>query len=255
MTRAFLVDDEILALKRLERLLQETGRVEIAGSSSDPFDAAEQIRATRPDLLFLDIEMPGLSGFDLLRSLDPQPLVVFTTAYSKYALQAFEVNSIDYLLKPIEHEQLHRALHKIDRIRGGAEPPPDLSAMLAQIQAALFTPKPSGYPERFPSRLGEKIQFVETRQVTHFYASDKLTYAATPGKAFVLDLTIADLEQKLDPRKFVRVHRSTIVNLDFVSELHPFFTGRYVLVLNDPKKTQVAVSRDRVKELKERLGL
>jgi two-component system LytT family response regulator len=254
MIRAYLVDDEQLALNRLKRLLVETGRVEISGSTTDPEQAVADIPALQPDLLFLDIEMPGRNGFDLLRALDPQPVVVFTTAYSQYALKAFEVNSIDYLLKPVEPDQLARALNKAERIRGGVEKRPDLSAMLAQIQAALVEPR-DAYPDRLPSRLGDKIQFVDLRQVTHFYASDKLTYAATAAKAFVIDQTIADLESRLDPRKFLRVHRSTIVNLEFVSELHPFFTGRFVLVLKDGKNTQVTVSRDRVKDLKERLGL
>ena len=107
----FLIDDEPLAVGRLKRLLDETGRVEIAGSSSDPAQALQQLRQSRPDVLFLDIEMPGMSGFDLLAQLgDPQPLVVFTTAYDRYALDAFKVNSIDYLLKPVEREQLNRAL-------------------------------------------------------------------------------------------------------------------------------------------------
>jgi two-component system LytT family response regulator len=257
LIRAFVLDDEPLAVKRLVRLLGETGRVEIAGTSSDPEEALAWLRANSFDLLFLDIEMPGMNGFELLSKLGTQqPLVVFTTAYSQYALQAFQVNSIDYLLKPIEREQLERTLHKIERIRGGAEQAPDLARMLAQLQSALGqTPAKPQYPERLPSRIGEKIQFVELRQVTHFYASDKLTYAATPAKSYVVDSTIAELEQKLDPQKFLRVHRSTMVNMDYVSELHPFFTGRYILVLKDGKNTQVTVSRDRVKELKDRLGL
>src|SRR5260370_12972341 len=105
--KAFLVDDEPLAVGRLQRLLEETGRVEIAGSSTDPREALDQIRRHRPDVLFLDIEMPGMTGFDLLDQLgDAQPLVVFTTAYDEYALEAFKVNSIDYLLKPVEVAQL-----------------------------------------------------------------------------------------------------------------------------------------------------
>ncbi len=141
--KAFLVDDEPLALERLRRMLQATARVEIAGASTDPVEALEQIRWLKPDLLFLDIHMPELTGFELLAELEQQPLVVFTTAYDQHALEAFRVNSIDYLLKPIEPEHLDRALTKAERIRGNSEPPPDLRELLAQIGTAL---KPAQTP-------------------------------------------------------------------------------------------------------------
>src|SRR5438046_2370590 len=111
--KAYLVDDEPLALKRLARMLAEAVHVEVTGSSTDPLEAIDAILKARPDIVFLDIEMPGMSGFEMLSRLDPQPLVVFTTAYDQYALQAFGVNSIDYLLKPIEAQQVKRALDKI----------------------------------------------------------------------------------------------------------------------------------------------
>src|SRR6478609_3300218 len=117
MIRAFVVDDEALAVKRLARMLEETGRVEVVGTSTDPVDALAALGGNAPDVLFLDIQMPGMTGFEMLSMLDPQPLVIFTTAYDQYALQAFEVNSIDYLLKPVEERHLARALDKIERWR------------------------------------------------------------------------------------------------------------------------------------------
>jgi two-component system LytT family response regulator len=232
--RAYLVDDEPLALKRLGRLLEQTGRVEIVGSSADP-------------------QMPDLSGFEMLWRLEPQPFVVFTTAYSQFALQAFEVHSVDYLLKPIDEKQLERALTKLDRVRGGMEPKPQLEKLLQQLASAL--PANRAYPARLPSRLGDRIEFVEVARVTHFYANEKLTYAATPKKDYVVDSTISELEQTLDPAKFVRIHRSTIVNLDFVRELYAWFSERMMVRINDGKDTELTVARDRVKMLKERLGL
>src|SRR5690242_19854094 len=133
--KAFLVDDEALALKSLQRMLAATGRVEIAGTCTDPVEAVEAILRAKPEVLFLDIEMPGMTGFQMLAKLDPQPLIVFTTAYDQYALEAFGVNSVDYLLKPIEAPQLARALDKIERIRGGAEPRPEIRELLDRIQA------------------------------------------------------------------------------------------------------------------------
>ncbi len=244
--KAFLVDDEELALKRLKRLLEATGRITVIGMRTDPVDAIQAISDTSPDLLFLDIEMPGLSGFEMLAQLDPQPLVIFTTAYDRYALQAFGVNSVDYLLKPVEASHLDRALGKIDRIRAGAEPRPELRHLLAQLSA---------YPERVSSRVGDRVEFVDLSRVTHFFAKDKLTYAATPAKNYAVDYTIQQLEQKLDPRRFVRIHRATLVNIGYVQELHTWFGGRYLIRLKDDKRTEITVARDRVRILREKLGL
>src|SRR5712691_11650381 len=167
--RAFLIDDEALALKRLSRMLSATGRVSIAGSSTDPVEALQAIAEAKPDVLFLDIEMPGLNGFQMLSQLDPQPMIVFTTAYDQYALQAFGVNSVDYLLKPIEAVQLNRALDKIERMRGGVEPRTELRELLERLAAA--TAKQPEYPDRIASRTGERVEFVELSRITHFFAS------------------------------------------------------------------------------------
>jgi two-component system LytT family response regulator len=250
--RVYLVDDEPLALRRLARLVEQTGRAEIVGQSTDPLEVLKVLPALRCDVLFTDIEMPELSGFQMLKQLTVQPLVVFTTAYSQYALQAFEVHSVDYLLKPVDAQQLERALKKLERVLGGSEPRPHLDQLLEQLALAL--PRPSMLT-RLPSKVGDRIEFVDVPKVTHFYASDKLTYAATPRKDFVLDVTIAELEMKLDPSRFVRIHRSTIVNLEYVKELHSWFSERLLLRINDGKDTELTVSRERVKVLKEKLGL
>ncbi len=247
--RAFLIDDEPLALRRLERMLKDTGRIEIAGSSSDPVEAIDKISDSKADVLFLDIEMPGLNGFELLKALDEQPLVVFTTAYNQYALKAFEVNSVDYLLKPIEKEQLDRALRKLER--NLSAPRPDLSVLIQELLAQ----KRVAYPERIASKVGDKVEFVDLSRVTHFYAGDKLTYAGTEAKCYMVDSTIAELEAKLDPKQFVRIHRSTLVNLEYVHELYSYFAGRMLVRLKDTKKTELTVARDRVRDLKERLGI
>lgn len=263
MIKTFIVDDEPLALERLRRMLQATGRVDIAGVYTDPVEAVEQIRWSRPELLFLDIHMPELSGFELLSELEQQPLVVFTTAYDQHALEAFQVNSIDYLLKPIEPAHLERALAKAERLFSqdghSGSLTPDLRALLTQLGAAL---KPSGaqpanahWLERIASRTGDRLELVDLSRVTHFYASDKLTYAATVERQYVVDPTIAELESKLNPARFVRIHRATILNLDHLRELHTWFGGKMVARLKDAKKTELAVSRDRVRALKDRLGV
>src|SRR5580765_4344271 len=170
MIRAFVVDDEPLAVKRLTRLLTAPGRVELAGSSTDPVDALAALIGQPVDVLFLDIEMPGMNGFEMLGLLNPQPLTVFTTAFDQYALQAFEVNSIDYLLKPVEAQPLARALSKLERFQAG-ESRPDLRAVVAQLAEALRTPH-AQYLTRVASRIGGRVQFVGLAQVTHFFAED-----------------------------------------------------------------------------------
>ncbi len=234
-------------------MLAATGRVEIIGTHTDPVEAVAEILNRKPDVLFLDIEMPGMTGFEMLAKLDPQPVIVFTTAYDQYALKAFGVNSVDYLLKPIEQAQLTRALDKIDRMRLGAEPRQELRDLLQRLSAAA-APLPD-YPARVASRIGERVEFVELSRVTHFFAADKLTYAATHAKNYVVDHTIQELEQRLDPRKFIRIHRATLVNLDYLHDLHAWFAGRMMVRLKDEKKTELTVSRDRLRALKERLGI
>jgi two-component system, LytTR family, response regulator len=253
--RAFLVDDEALALKRLQRMLATTKRVQVVGTSTDPVEALPAILAAKPDILFLDIEMPGMTGFEMLTHLQPQPWVVFTTAYDRYALEAFGVNSVDYLLKPIEAVQLDRALDKIERLQGSAAAPPGMTELIERLAAAAGASRSPTYPDRVASKVGERIEFIELAQVTHFFASDKLTFAATPAKNYAVDYSIQELEQKLDPARFVRVHRASLVNVAHVQELHSWFAGRMMVRLKDPKHTELAVSRDRVRELKQRLGI
>ncbi len=252
LLKVFLVDDEPLALKRLSRLLQVTGRVRILGSATDPEDAVIEISEKQPEVLFLDIQMPVLNGFEMLARLSFQPLVVFTTAYDQYALRAFEVNSIDYLLKPVEAEQLDRALSKVERLRGTAHEP-EWRAEIEELAAALKANQ-TRFPDRIASRLGERTQFVELAGITHFLAEDKLTFALTATKKYVVDYSITQLEQKLDPKDFVRIHRSILLNTNYVQEIHQWFAGRVLVRLKDEKRTELTVARDRVRILKERLS-
>jgi len=251
---AYLVDDEPLALERLRRLLEHTGRVEVTGSTTEPEKAVSDLTANPPDVCFLDIQMPRLNGFEVLARLPIQPIVIFTTAYDQYALQAFGVNSVDYLLKPVEPESLERALTKVERFRGsGQQAPRELQGLLKHIADMLRETKPE-YPDRIASRLGDRLQFLDLRRVTYFYAEDKLTFAMSEGKAHCVDYTIAELEGKLDPRKFVRVHRATVVNIDWIKEVTSLPGGALNIRLKDGKSTDLTVARDRAREFKERAG-
>jgi two-component system, LytTR family, response regulator len=248
LLRVYLVDDESLALKRLTRMLRQTRRVDIVGSTVNPEEALKFLSKNPVDAVFLDIQMPGMTGFELLQKLPNEPAVVFTTAFDRFALNAFEVNSIDYLLKPIALDRLEKALARLDRLQG--TPQAQLETEQLRLIAQELTRK---FPERLSSRVGERVVFVEVGKVTHFYAKDKLTYAATASKDYVIDLTISDLEAKLDPAMFLRIHRATLLNLNYVDEVSSWFGGGMVVRIKDGKRTELQISRDRLRDVKERL--
>ncbi len=252
--RAYLVDDEPLALDRLRRLLERTESVQVTGSTTEPEEAVAALTADPPDLCFLDIQMPRLDGFGVLARLPRQPIVIFTTAYDQYALKAFAVNSVDYLLKPVEPEELERALEKVLRLRSaGQTAPSDVRQLLKKIADSLPESRPE-YPERIASRLGDRLWFLDLAKVTHFYAEDKLTYAVADGKAYNVDYAIAELEKKLDPKKFVRIHRSTLVNVAWIKEVASLPGGALNVRLKDGRETDLTVARDRAREFKARAG-
>ena len=250
MLRAYVVDDERLAVQRLTRLLEATARVQVVGSATDPEAALEFLRANAIDVLFLDIQMPSLTGFELLQRLEGDPLVVFTTAYDRYAIDAFAVNSVDYLLKPIEPERLDRAIDKLDRFAGQTRP--DVRELARELATRLT---PGRRLERIASKVGERTTLLDVARVTHFVSKDKLTFAVVNGREHAVDYSLTELEGQLDARRFVRIHRATIVNAAFVHELYPGVDGGVLLRLKDEKNTELAVARDRVRELKERLGI
>ena len=248
--RAYVIDDARLAVDRLTRLLTATGRVTIAGSATDPEQALAFLRATPVDVVFLDIQMPGLTGFELLERLDRDVTVVFTTAYDQYAIDAFGVNSLDYLLKPIEADRLDRTLDKIERFAGQARP--DVRALARELAAQLA---PNRRLERIASRVGDKTTILDVARISHFTSKDKLTFAVVNGHEHVIDHTLTELEAQLDARRFARIHRATVVNIGFVQELFPAVDGGVLVRLKDDKKTELSVARDRVRDLKQRLGI
>jgi two-component system LytT family response regulator len=253
--RAYLVDDEPLALERLSRLLEESGRAEVVGRTTEPEEAVAALTATEVDVCFLDIHMPRLDGFGVLSRLAVQPMVIFTTAHDEYALKAFAVNSVDYLLKPVDPERLAKALTKVEKLRSGDRGSQlDWRAVLQELSASLRQ-KAKDYPQRIASRLGERLWFIDLERVTHFYAEEKLTYAVADGKAYCVDQSIAQLEERLDPRKFVRIHRRTLLNVAWVSEVTSLPGGGLNVRLKDGKRTDLVVARDRAREFREQLSL
>jgi two-component system, LytTR family, response regulator len=248
LLRVYVVDDEPLAVKRLSRLLRQTGRAEVVGATVNPAEAVEFLSRHDIDAVFLDIQMPGMTGFELLQKLPKDPAVIFTTAFDRFALDAFEVNSVDYLVKPIEVARLEKSLARLERLRGTSQ-----SVVESEQIRALAKELTRKFPERISSRIGERVVFVEVSKITHFYAKDKLTYAATGSRDYAVDLTISELEQKLDPAVFLRIHRSTLLNINHVEEVGSWFAGGLVVRLKDGKRTELQIARDRVREVRERL--
>jgi len=231
--KVVIVDDEPLARQVVRMLVESDRELTIAGECSG-VDAAEVIARERPDILFLDIQMPEVDGFEVIERVgaDTVPAVVFVTAHDDYALRAFEVHALDYLLKPFDDRRFFTALSRAkERVRAKT---------------------PSTFVRRFLVRTREKVLFLKSDDLEWIEAADYYVSLHTGGKSYLLRQTMAEIERQLDPSKFVRVHRSAIVNLERVREMHPLFRGDSVLVLADG--TQLRLSRARREEFERRLA-
>jgi two-component system LytT family response regulator len=250
--RVLIVDDEPLARARARRVLATLPGVELAGEAGNATEARAAIAATHPDVLLLDIQMPGEDGFALLASLAPRPAVVFVTAFDQYAVRAFEENAVDYLLKPFRAERLAAAMQ---RVREQLARPADLSRRLEALLATLGPgARPETHLDRFTVRIGTRQLIVKAGDVLWFGAEDKLVFAAVERNRHYVNFTLDELELRLDPARFVRVHRSAIANLDRAVAMRPGFAGTWRLQMNDDARTEVPVSRARARSLRTRLG-
>lgn len=247
--RTLVVDDEPLARDRLLALLEKQPSVELIGSAGDGRTAVERILAEKPDLVFLDIQMPELDGFGVLEALRGQhmPLVVFVTAYDQYALRAFEVQAVDYLLKPYDRERLQAALQRAtDRLAQGR--PADLESRIA---ALLESVRPSNKSsDRIAVRNEGKVILVKIEDLDWVEAADNYVVLHAGAESHVLRETMAAMEQRLPPDRFARISRSCIVNMDRIKELQPMFHGEYTVILRGGARLNLSRSyRDRLQHL------
>lgn len=243
--KTLIIDDEKLARERLKRLLagfQEYFKIIDEASNGD--EAFEKIENLKPDLIFLDIQMPGKNVFEMLSEISHQPIIVFCTAHDEYALQAFENFSIDYLLKPVEKERLEVTISKLEHLHRGAY----IVDVINKLKNIDLNKK---HPTAIPYKVGERIVLVKLSDITYFEADKKyVDFYDVESKKYVTEQTLHNLEKVLPP-EFIRVSKSVIVNFNFVKELHKYFRGKYILVMNDLQKTKIesgASYRDQINE-------
>ncbi len=252
--RAVVVDDEQLARDELCYLLDEVGGVEVVGQAGNGLEALEAIGRSAPDLVFLDIQMPGLTGFEVARRLaDRQPAVtvIFVTAFDQHAIEAFEVNAVDYLLKPIEAGRLETA---VQRARRRVAPAAPMNDQLERIVQLMETRAPR--PEQVAVRVGERFLLVQADDIIYASMADDsiniVTGQVSGGSSF---RTLDELQARLDPAVFWRVHRSHLVNINKIKEIVPWFSRNYILRMKDTKGTEIPVSRSQTRRLREYLKL
>lgn len=246
--RTIIVDDEPAARRGVRLLLERDSAVEIVGEASTGVEAAALIRREKPDLAFLDVQMPGSTGFDALAGLAPDaaPAVVFVTAYDEYALRAFEVNAVDYLLKPYDDTRFGAALQRAKeevRRRQADQVNARLSQLLEYLQqnAAPAEPeKGESSGDRILIKSSGEIFFLKAEEIDWIEAEGDYMKFHVSGRTHLMRETMARLEARLDPKRFIRIHRSTIVNLDRMRKLSPSFAGEYAVVLQDGTKLKLS---------------
>ncbi|MBP7149350.1 MAG: response regulator [Acidobacteria bacterium] len=244
--RGLIVEDEPPARRRLARLLAETGMIDVVGEADTVRDAVQKIQEHDPDVVFLDIRIPGGDGFDVLRRLDEIPQVVFVTAYDDYAVKAFEADAVDYLVKPVGKERLQEALGRLAR-RIEQEQPSD---GLARVLGAA----PAGAPPRIVARRRGRIVLLDPASVTHVTADHTLVFAWREGQSYLVPRTLQELEETLTPIGFRRTHRGALVNLAHVRAVQPAESGNFILELDDGEQTKVPLSRRRARGLRDEIG-
>lgn len=247
MWKTIVIDDEQLARQRIKRLLTVYDEIEIIAEAENGVEGLELIESLKPDLIFLDIEMPVLNGFEMLAKLKHQPKVVFTTAYDQYAIKAFEEGSIDYLLKPIEIERLDKTITKLKQTNLAPAQVP-IEELIRQIQGKKTI-------KTLTVKLGDKILLIKLTDIIRIQAEDKYVFLHTvDGKKHLTDFTLSTLEEKL-PEEFLRIHRSEIINTEFIKEIRKGFNGALIFVLNNTDETRVTSSRSNSEALRLRFDI
>jgi two-component system LytT family response regulator/two-component system response regulator LytT len=255
LLRAVVVDDEPLAREELCYLLADTPGVEVVAQAANGPDAIHAVNEHEPDLVFLDVQMPGLSGFEVARRLiasGPPVAVVFVTAYDQHAIEAFEVNAVDYLLKPVESGRLHTAVDRVRQRRpAGARSLADPIERIVQL-----VEERQGRREQLAVKVGERFLLVQAGDIIFASMADESINIVTSHISGTCNFrTLDELQARLDPARFWRVHRSHLVNINKIKEIVPWFSRNYILRMKDAKATEIPVSRSQTRRLREYLKL
>jgi DNA-binding LytR/AlgR family response regulator len=241
-----IAEDEQHSRERLKEILQDFKELIVIDTAADGLSAIEKIDRLKPDLVFLDIQMPGANGFEVLEKTTHQPMVIFVTAYDQYAIKAFETNAVDYILKPSSKERIatavKRALQRSQKMN---------HQLLETLKHALEQKK---YMNRFAAKQGDEVLIIPEEDVFYFQAESKYVFLYTNNRRYFFEMTLKELEKSLDPDRFCRIHKSTIVSLDKVQKLKKWFKSEYILQLDDEKKSKLKVSRNYMPQLKEKLN-
>jgi two-component system LytT family response regulator/two-component system response regulator LytT len=254
---AVIVDDEQLARDELAFLLKSVGDVDVIAQGKNGFEAVNLIKERSPDLVFLDVQMPGLDGFGVIKKLldkkVPLPQIVFATAFDQYAVKAFEVNALDYLLKPFDKQRVAQAVQKARKNLSSASAPKDRIDALVRMLAAQAPPQA---PAKVLVKSGGRLFLVDQKDICYASIEDGVISVVTTGLEGQSNCrTLEELLDALDPKLFWRAHRSFVVNINHIREVVPWFKSSYQLRLNDKKATEIPVSRAQTKRLRELFGL
>lgn len=244
--KTLLVDDEDVAIHRLKAALSAHQCIKIIGEAKDGKTAVELINTQKPDLVFLDIQMPEFNGFEVLSHLTYIPLIVFVTAYEEYAIRAFEKNSLDYLLKPIENERLALTIKRVIDYKK------DDSDLLLKIKSLVKDNQPENAISTIPVKSGNKISLVQVADICFLEAKDKYVYIHTRDDEKLIEYSLTYLQDRL-PAQFVRIHRGFIINKLKIQEIHKYFKGTYVLTMNDSKNSKIKSAYSYYESIRDKL--
>lgn len=237
--KTIIVDDEPLARLRLQKLISDySNTFEIVGEAENGEEALQKISILKPELIFLDIQMPGLNGFEVLKQLDYSPKVIFCTAFDEYALQAFDSYCIDYLVKPLTKERFAKTVEKLNQFNRN-----DTEINLQQLIQQFSTVTKKAEATTLPVKVGDRVIFVRLDEVSYFKSDEKYVSVATKhSKSYILDTSLKQLEEKL-PASFIRVHKAYLVNKNLVKEIRKHFNNRFIFVLDDYDQSKITSGR------------
>lgn len=246
--KVIIIEDEKPAARRLSRLLEEMG-TEVTTLLHSVSEAVEWFQQNpHPDLIFLDIQLSDGLSFEIFELIEVHSAIIFTTAYDEYALQAFKLNSVDYLLKPIDEEELAAAVRKFEKLKPGSR---KMALDFDDIRRLLVNPLDRDFKKRFTVRVGQHIKILHAEEIECFYSENKGTYAATEeGRSYLMETTLEQLESELRPETFFRVSRKFYININHIKDIISYTNSRLKIKLNRFNEQEIIVSRDRVRDFK-----